>query len=51
LASADSKTAWYVEKAGQWLLVYRHGLLFAPEALPEFWQASRGIANLFLKTS
>jgi len=51
LASTDSKTVWYVEKAGQWLLVYRHGLLFAPEALPEFWQASRGIANLFLKTS
>jgi hypothetical protein len=51
LARADSKTVWYVEKAGQWLLVYRHGMLFAPESLPEFWQDSRAVANLFLKIS
>ena len=49
LTAVDPKAAWFIEKAGQWLIVYRHGVLFAPMVLPEFWQASRGIANLFLK--
>ncbi len=51
MSAADPKTAWYVEKGGQWLLVYRHGVLFAPEALPEFRKVTHEIASLFLKTS
>jgi len=31
-----------------WLLVYRHNVVCAPQALPSFWQASRQIADLFL---
>jgi hypothetical protein len=47
--SVDPKAEWYVEKSGQWLLVYRHGVLFAPQDLPAFGYASRAIANLFFE--
>ncbi len=47
LASIDPQGRWYVEKSGQWLLVYRHGTL-APPDLRSFWQTSGMIGDLFL---
>ncbi|MFZ1916624.1 MAG: hypothetical protein WAU58_03555 [Terriglobales bacterium] len=48
LTASDPEAAWSVEKAGRWLLVYRHNQLFAPDAIPESWQRSQALANLFL---
>ena len=48
LSLADPNGAWYVEKNGKWLLVYRHGKSVAPPALPHFIQTSRAMADLFL---
>lgn len=48
LSNADARAAWYVEKSGGWLLVYRHGKSIGAQALADFWQASRIMANLFL---
>jgi hypothetical protein len=49
LAVSDPEAAWSVEKAGQWLLVYRHDQFFAPDAITESWQRAQGLANLFLE--
>jgi hypothetical protein len=48
LSTTDPRAAWYVEKSGGWLLVYRHGKSVGAQTLPDFWPASRTIANLFL---
>jgi hypothetical protein len=49
LTASDPEAEWSVEKAGRWLLVYRHNQFFAPEAIPESWQRAQALANLFLE--
>lgn len=49
LAAADPQASWYVEKSGRWLLVYRHGKMFAPQTLPVFMDTARAMADLFLR--
>jgi len=49
LALSDPPANWSVEKAGRWLLVYRHNVVFSPKAILESWQYARGLANLFLE--
>jgi hypothetical protein len=44
----DPEAKWSVEKAGRWLIIYRHNALFAPKAIPEFWRYAQELANLFL---
>jgi|SRR5208283_4386025 len=49
LTASDLEAGWSVEKAGRWLLVYRHNQFFAPDAIPESWQRAHALANLFLQ--
>jgi len=49
LTASDPEAGWSVEKAGRWLLVYRHNQFFAPDAIPESWQRAQALANLFLQ--
>jgi hypothetical protein len=49
LMSCDPQAGWSAEKSGRWLFVYRHGKLFAPQALPGFWRSAQAIADLFLR--
>ncbi len=49
LTASDPDAGWSVEKAGRWLLVYRHNEFFAPDAIPESWQRAQALANLFLE--
>jgi len=49
LTTADPEANWSIEKAAGWLLVYRHNVLFPPQAIPESWQTAQGIADLFLE--
>jgi len=49
LMTSDPAADWSVEKAGRWLLVYRHNALFSPKAIPESWQHAQALANLFLE--
>lgn len=49
LMSCDPQGGWSAEKSGGWLFVYRHGKLFAPQALPGFWRSAQTIADLFLR--
>jgi hypothetical protein len=50
LTASDPEAGWSVEKAGRWLLVYRHNEFFAPDAIPESWQRAQALANLFLES-
>jgi hypothetical protein len=49
LATADPAANWSVEKAGRWLVVYRHNVLFPPAAILQFWQNAGALASLFLE--
>ena len=49
LKGSDSEAEWSVEKAGRWLLVYRHNQFFAPDEIPESWQRAQALANPFLE--
>jgi hypothetical protein len=49
LMAFDPQTRWSVEKSGGWLIVYRHGMLSAPQALRNFWSSAHAIADLFLR--
>jgi hypothetical protein len=48
LAAADPRATWFVEKIGDWLLVYQHNKAFAPAAVPSFLEATRRVADVFL---
>jgi hypothetical protein len=48
LKTSDPGANWSVEKAGRWLIIYRHNALFSPKLMPEFWRSVHGMANLFL---
>jgi len=48
LSTTDPSAAWYVEKSGRWVLVYRHGKSCAPLGLARFLQNARAMADLFL---
>jgi hypothetical protein len=48
LTASDPAATWSVEKAGPWLIVYHHNLLFPPKTIPESWQFVHELANLFL---
>lgn len=49
LTASDPEANWSIEKAGRWLLVYRHNALFPPQAIPEKWQQAQALAKLFLE--
>ena len=49
LAAADSAAAWSLEKAGAWLLVYRHNVLFPSQSIAESWQQAQAMASVFLE--
>jgi hypothetical protein len=51
LTACDPEAGWSVEKAGRWLLVYRHNQFFAPDAIPESWQRAQALASLFLESN
>ncbi len=50
LTASDSEAGWSVEKAGRWLLIYRHNQFFAPDAIPESLQRAQALAKLFLES-
>ena len=49
LIAVASGAEWSVEKAGAWLLVYRHNVLFSPQSIAESWQRAQAVANVFLE--
>jgi hypothetical protein len=49
LSAAASGAEWSVEKAGAWLLVYRHNVLFPPVSIAESFQGARTVASVFLE--
>lgn len=48
LIAAASRVEWSVEKAGAWLLVYRHNVLFPPQSISESGQRAQAVASVFL---
>jgi hypothetical protein len=49
LTASDPEGTWSMEKAGRWLLVYRHNVPFPAQAIPESFQRAESLANLFLE--
>jgi hypothetical protein len=45
----DAVDEWLIEKAGRWIIFYRHSVLISPDEIPGWWQRVQSIANPFLK--
>jgi len=50
LTASDPEAAWAAERAGRWLLIYRHNQLFPPDAIAECWLRAQTLASLFLES-
>ena len=48
LASLDRRAEYSIEKGGDWLIVYRHGVLMNPAAIADFWNFAEQLAELFV---
>jgi len=48
LASLDRRAEYSIEKGGDWLIVYRHGVLARPASIADFWNFAEQLAELFV---
>jgi hypothetical protein len=49
LASIDLRAEYSIEKGGDWLILYRHGVLTSPASLADFWRSAERLAALFVR--
>jgi len=48
LASLDRRAEYSIEKGGDWLIVYRHGVVMSPAAIADFWNFAEQLGELFV---